>query len=100
MFVVSSVGHVTCLKIDVSVLHRFHSMLLFLLYHSLVDCCLVTYLNANEGLGSYIFTNNVQRSWRVAEALEYGLVGVNEGVISTEVHLIPYQIRYKWRYVC
>ncbi|KHM98790.1 Succinate-semialdehyde dehydrogenase, mitochondrial [Glycine soja] len=28
---------------------------------------------------------SIQRSWRVAEALEYGLVGVNEGVISTEV---------------
>ncbi|KAF7822463.1 succinate-semialdehyde dehydrogenase, mitochondrial [Senna tora] len=41
--------------------------------------------DTNAGLGSYIFTNNVQRSWRVAEALEYGLVGVNEGVISTEV---------------
>lgn len=41
-----------------------------------------------EGLGSYIFSNSVQRSWRVAEALEYGLVGVNEGVISTEVLLI------------
>ncbi|BBH01414.1 aldehyde dehydrogenase 5F1 [Prunus dulcis] len=43
---------------------------------------------ANEttaGLASYIFTNNVQRSWRVSEALEYGLVGVNEGIISTEV---------------
>ena len=43
-----------------------------------------------EGLGSYVFTNNIQRWWRVAEALEYGLVGVNEGVISTEVHVIPY----------
>ncbi|KAK4285634.1 hypothetical protein QN277_002306 [Acacia crassicarpa] len=41
--------------------------------------------DTNAGLGSYIFTNSVQRSWRVAEALEYGLVGVNEGVISTEV---------------
>ncbi|KAG4958031.1 hypothetical protein JHK85_044411 [Glycine max] len=41
--------------------------------------------DTNAGLGSYIFTNSIQRSWRVAEALEYGLVGVNEGVISTEV---------------
>ncbi|KAK9131613.1 hypothetical protein Scep_011141 [Stephania cephalantha] len=38
-----------------------------------------------SGLAAYIFTNNVQRSWRVSEALEYGLVGVNEGLISTEV---------------
>lgn len=37
------------------------------------------------GLAAYIFTNSIQRSWRVTEALEYGLVGVNEGVISTEV---------------
>jgi succinate-semialdehyde dehydrogenase len=37
------------------------------------------------GLAAYIFTNSVQRSWRVFEALEYGLVGVNEGLISTEV---------------
>jgi succinate-semialdehyde dehydrogenase len=37
------------------------------------------------GLAAYIFTNSVQRSWRVSEALEYGLVGVNEGLISTEV---------------
>lgn len=37
------------------------------------------------GLAAYIFTTNVQRSWRVSEALEYGLVGVNEGLISTEV---------------
>lgn len=36
------------------------------------------------GLAAYVFTNSVQRSWRVSEALEYGLVGVNEGIISTE----------------
>ncbi|OIW11700.1 hypothetical protein TanjilG_12219 [Lupinus angustifolius] len=41
--------------------------------------------DTNAGLGSYVFTNSIQRSWRVVEALEYGLVGVNEGVISTEV---------------
>ncbi|KAJ4981187.1 hypothetical protein NE237_032024 [Protea cynaroides] len=41
--------------------------------------------DTNAGLASYIFTTNVQRSWRVSEALEYGLVGVNEGIISTEV---------------
>ncbi|XP_002529810.2 succinate-semialdehyde dehydrogenase, mitochondrial [Ricinus communis] len=41
--------------------------------------------DTNAGLAAYIFTNNTQRSWRVAEALEYGLVGVNEGLISTEV---------------
>lgn len=41
--------------------------------------------DTTAGLAAYIFTNNIQRSWRVSEALEYGLVGVNEGVISTEV---------------
>jgi succinate-semialdehyde dehydrogenase len=41
--------------------------------------------DTNAGLAAYMFTNNVQRSWRVSEALEYGLVGVNEGIISTEV---------------
>ncbi|KAJ8761175.1 hypothetical protein K2173_001231 [Erythroxylum novogranatense] len=41
--------------------------------------------DTNAGLAAYIFTNSVQRSWRVSEALEYGLVGVNEGIISTEV---------------
>ncbi|KAF8412658.1 hypothetical protein HHK36_000626 [Tetracentron sinense] len=41
--------------------------------------------DTNAGLAAYVFTTNVQRSWRVAEALEYGLVGVNEGIISTEV---------------
>ncbi|CAN1155678.1 Succinate-semialdehyde dehydrogenase, mitochondrial [Linum perenne] len=41
--------------------------------------------DTNAGLAAYIFTTNIQRSWRVTEALEYGLVGVNEGVISTEV---------------
>ncbi|KAL5731271.1 succinate-semialdehyde dehydrogenase (NAD(+)) [Ranunculus cassubicifolius] len=41
--------------------------------------------DTNAGLAAYVFTNNVQRSWRVSEALEYGLVGVNEGIISTEV---------------
>ncbi|CAM8950351.1 unnamed protein product [Rhodiola kirilowii] len=41
--------------------------------------------DTNAGLAAYLFTTNVQRSWRVAEGLEYGLVGVNEGIISTEV---------------
>lgn len=36
-------------------------------------------------MAAYIFTTNVQRSWRVSEALEYGIVGVNEGLVSTEV---------------
>ncbi|XP_068635324.1 succinate-semialdehyde dehydrogenase, mitochondrial [Aristolochia californica] len=41
--------------------------------------------DTNAGLAAYIFTTNIGRSWRVMEALEYGLVGVNEGLISSEV---------------
>ncbi|HUE92256.1 NAD-dependent succinate-semialdehyde dehydrogenase [Pseudomonas sp.] len=37
------------------------------------------------GLASYIYTQSLGRAWRVSEALEYGMVGVNEGLISTEV---------------
>lgn len=42
--------------------------------------------NATEfGLAAYFYTRDLSRSWRVAEALEYGMVGINAGVISTEV---------------
>lgn len=37
------------------------------------------------GLAAYFYSRNVARCWRVAEALEYGMVGINEGLISTEV---------------
>jgi succinate-semialdehyde dehydrogenase/glutarate-semialdehyde dehydrogenase len=37
------------------------------------------------GLASYVFTRDLGRVWRVMEALEYGMVGVNTGLISTEV---------------
>lgn len=37
------------------------------------------------GLAAYFFTRDYARCWRVAEALEYGIVGVNEGVTSTEI---------------
>lgn len=41
--------------------------------------------DTNAGLAAYIYTKSIPRSWRVSEALEYGLVGVNEGLMSTEV---------------
>ena len=42
--------------------------------------------NATEfGLAAYFYTRDVGRVIRVSEALEYGIVGVNEGIISTEV---------------
>ncbi|MGD9599171.1 MAG: NADP-dependent succinate-semialdehyde dehydrogenase [Steroidobacteraceae bacterium] len=42
--------------------------------------------NATEfGLAAYFYTRDLARSWRVQEGLEYGIVGVNTGIISTEV---------------
>jgi succinate-semialdehyde dehydrogenase/glutarate-semialdehyde dehydrogenase len=41
--------------------------------------------NTPFGLASYFYSQNLGRIWRVAEALEYGMVGINEGIISTEV---------------
>jgi succinate-semialdehyde dehydrogenase/glutarate-semialdehyde dehydrogenase len=37
------------------------------------------------GLASYFYSRDIGRIWRVAEALEYGMVGVNTGIISNEV---------------
>jgi succinate-semialdehyde dehydrogenase/glutarate-semialdehyde dehydrogenase len=37
------------------------------------------------GLAAYFYARDVGRIWRVAEALDYGIVGINEGIISTEV---------------
>ncbi|WP_372782002.1 NAD-dependent succinate-semialdehyde dehydrogenase [Litorivivens sp.] len=37
------------------------------------------------GLASYFYSRDISRVWRVAEALEYGMVGINTGIISNEV---------------
>jgi succinate-semialdehyde dehydrogenase/glutarate-semialdehyde dehydrogenase len=37
------------------------------------------------GLASYFYARDLSRVWRVAEALEYGMVGINTGLISTEL---------------
>ena len=37
------------------------------------------------GLASYFYSNNLSRVWRVAEAIESGMVCVNSGILSTEV---------------
>jgi succinate-semialdehyde dehydrogenase/glutarate-semialdehyde dehydrogenase len=37
------------------------------------------------GLASYFYGRDIGRVWRAAEALEYGMVGINTGIISTEV---------------
>lgn len=44
--------------------------------------------NTEYGLAAYFYTENMNRMWRVSEALEYGMVGVNETAISSEV--IPF----------
>ena len=41
--------------------------------------------NTEFGLAAYFYSENVKRCWRVAEALEAGMVGINEGAISTAV---------------
>jgi succinate-semialdehyde dehydrogenase/glutarate-semialdehyde dehydrogenase len=41
--------------------------------------------NTPYGLAAYFFSRDVGRVWRVSEALEYGIVGINTGFISTEV---------------
>ena len=38
-----------------------------------------------SGLAAYFYSRDIGRVWRVAEALEYGIVGINTGIISTEV---------------
>jgi succinate-semialdehyde dehydrogenase/glutarate-semialdehyde dehydrogenase len=46
----------------------------------------VAMANATEfGLAAYFYSRDIGRCWRVAEALEYGMVGINEGIISTEL---------------
>src|SRR4029078_9060136 len=46
----------------------------------------VALANATEfGLAAYFYGRDIGRLWRVAEALEYGIVGINTGIISTEV---------------
>lgn len=37
------------------------------------------------GLACYFYTQNLSRTWRVSESLDYGMVGVNEGLISNEM---------------
>lgn len=37
------------------------------------------------GLAAYFYSRDIGRVWRVGEALEYGIVGINEGIISSEV---------------
>ncbi len=46
----------------------------------------IQYANDTQyGLASYFYSNDIHRVWRVAESLEYGMVGINQGIMSTEV---------------
>ncbi|OAI47956.1 NAD-dependent succinate-semialdehyde dehydrogenase [Gammaproteobacteria bacterium SCGC AG-212-F23] len=46
----------------------------------------ITMANATEyGLAAYFYTQNMQRTWRVSEALECGIIAINSGIFSTEV---------------
>jgi succinate-semialdehyde dehydrogenase / glutarate-semialdehyde dehydrogenase len=56
------------------------------LYRFKTDDEAVRMANDTEfGLASYFYSRDIGRIWRVAEALEYGIVGINEGIISTEI---------------
>ena len=41
--------------------------------------------NSQYGLASYFYSHDIGRIWKVAEALEYGMVGVNSGILANEV---------------
>jgi succinate-semialdehyde dehydrogenase/glutarate-semialdehyde dehydrogenase len=56
------------------------------LFRFKTDAEVVELANRTEyGLAAYFYSRDVGRVWRVAEALEYGMVGVNSGLITTEV---------------
>ncbi|MGO4761756.1 NAD-dependent succinate-semialdehyde dehydrogenase [Cupriavidus sp. 2KB_3] len=56
------------------------------LFRFKTDAEAVTAANATEyGLAAYLYTRDIARAWRTAEALEYGMVGLNTGLISNEV---------------
>lgn len=41
--------------------------------------------DTDSGLAAYVYTRDLARSWRMSEALQYGIVGINTGIISTAV---------------
>jgi len=56
------------------------------LFRFKTDAEVVELANRTEyGLAAYFYTRDVGRAWRVAEQLEYGMVGVNTGLVTTEV---------------
>jgi succinate-semialdehyde dehydrogenase / glutarate-semialdehyde dehydrogenase len=56
------------------------------LFRFKTDAEVIELANRTEfGLASYFYSRDIGRIWRVAEQLEYGMVGVNTGLITTEV---------------
>jgi len=56
------------------------------LFRFLTEADAIALANDTEfGLAAYFYGRDIGRIWRVAEALEYGIVGINTGIISTEV---------------
>jgi succinate-semialdehyde dehydrogenase / glutarate-semialdehyde dehydrogenase len=56
------------------------------LYRFKSDAEAVKMANDTEfGLAAYFYSRDIGRIWRIAESLEYGIVGINEGIISTEI---------------
>jgi succinate-semialdehyde dehydrogenase/glutarate-semialdehyde dehydrogenase len=56
------------------------------LFRFKTDAEAISMANDTEfGLACYFYTRDLSRTWRVGEALEYGIVGINTGIISTEV---------------
>jgi succinate-semialdehyde dehydrogenase/glutarate-semialdehyde dehydrogenase len=47
--------------------------------------CVAGHPSTEFGLASYFYSRDVGRVWKVAEGLESGMVGINTGMISTEV---------------
>jgi succinate-semialdehyde dehydrogenase/glutarate-semialdehyde dehydrogenase len=50
-----------------------------------VDDVIAQANDTDFGLAAYFYTNDMARVWKVSEALDYGMVGINTGLISTEV---------------
>ena len=49
------------------------------------------------GLAAYFFTQNLKRAWHIAEALDYGIVGINEGIVShAEAPIWRYERKWYW----
>ena len=49
------------------------------------DDAIVMANNTEYGLAAYFYSRDLGRTWRVSEGLEYGIIGINTGIISTEV---------------